>query len=585
MDFSGRTLMNYDFLKQALAPVSLALRIEDAFYVPATGVKTELFLVSDAAELASGLRWKWLARDGRGAVFARDEGRADIKPLEVKSLGTLSLNPSEKEAAGLIFVELRLEAADGKLLTERLEIFGERDTAGPFAGLLKNREAEAQAPGESVRGKANLAFVGNGAKPATASSSRPEPRHQAQGLNDGKYGFENSWIGESPRSWFQVELGEAAVLGRFALGRDRTGRFDDRTVDYLKIETSLDGRQWQVVFERTGLATLNGLGRGRSLHVEVAPVKARLVRATVDSLTSTNGLLACVDEFEVYAPATKQTAGLPRVQWGKPASPVRRTTLEVVAAEPYVENEQEVLRLELRNRGPMTALFCEPHPLLVYRTDLFIENNNCFIPPGESRIITIRASEHPRDGLSLAQTGWRLSCWNADEVIVDPSPEVMLSVGRWDKMCREFDGYFKPQQGKGVAGSGSTGKRPDPRDLWFSLSGTSRARFDFDVTAAQAGKAARLRIHTADQSDSVSTVVEVTLNGRKMEKALPSGLGMQVRDPDHLAFPATIEFELSGSDLHKGKNTLTVAVKGNGWFSWDALDLVQTSSHGIHSQP
>jgi hypothetical protein len=101
------------------------------------------------------------------------------------------------------------------------------------------------------------------------------------------------------------------------------------------------------------------------------------------------------------------------------------------------------------------------------------------------------------------------------------------------------------------------------------------ARFSFDLTAAQAGKPARLRLHTADQSDSTATVVQVALNGRKLEKTLPRGLGIQRRDPAHLAFPATIEFEVSGSDLRKGKNSLTVAVQGDGWFSWDALDLVQ----------
>ena len=42
----------------------------------------------------------------------------------------------------------------------------------------------------------------------------------------------------------------------------------------------------------------------------------------------------------------------------------------------------------------MTALFCEPHPLIEYRTDLFIDNNHCFIPPGESRTITIRTARH-----------------------------------------------------------------------------------------------------------------------------------------------------------------------------------------------
>ncbi len=574
VDFAGRTLMNYDFLKQALAPVSLALRIEDAFYAPATGVKTELFLVSDAPQPASGLRWKWLARDRRGTVFARDEGKADIKPLEVKSLGTLILNPSQKESAGLIFVELRLEAADGKLLTERLEIFGERDAAGPFAGLLKNRDADAHAADESVRGKANLAFVGNGAKPATASSSRPEPHHQAKGLNDGNYGYESSWIGQSPRSWLQIDLEKAATVGRFVLGRDRTGRFEDRAVDYLKIETSLDGQQWQPAFERNGLTALVGFGRGKSLHVEVSPVKARFVRATVEALTATNGLLACVDEFEVYAPANKQTEAMPRVQWGKPFQPVRRTTLEVKPSTPQLVNGQEVLELLVRNAGPMTALFCEPHPLLVYRTDLFIENNNCFIPPGESRIITIRASDHPRDGLSLAETGWWLSAWNADDVRIQPSDDAILSVGRLDQMSREFLGYFDKNQVKKGQQVLLKGNHPDAARLPVWLDETSTVRFEFTGGKTLAARAARLRIHTADQSEASETVVRITINGRTMERTLPRGIGIQRRDPAHLAFPATAVFDLTGSDLRPGKNSLTVGVVGDGWFSWDSLDLV-----------
>ncbi len=574
VDYAGRTLMNYDFLRQALAPISLSLRIDDAFYTASQGVKTELFLVSDAPQPASGLRWKWLARDRRGAVFAHNEGMADIAPLEVKSLGMLALIPSEKVSAGLVFVELRLEAADGKLLTERLQIFADRDTAGPFAGLLRNRDVDDQATYGSVRGKANLAFVGNGAKPATASSSRPEPQHQAKGLNDGKYGFENSWIGETPRSWFQIDLGKAAVIGRFVLGRDRTGRFEDRAVDYLKIEASLDGQKWQPVFETNGLATLVGFGRGKSLHVEVSPVNARLVRATVDALTATNGLLACVDEFEVYEPAKKPPNALPRVQWGKTAHPVRRTTLEVKPSTPRFVNGQEVLELVVRNTGPMTALFCEPHPLLVYRTDLFIENNNCFIPPGESRMITIRASDRPRDGLSLAQTGWRISTWNADDIVLEPGEQTVLAVGRRDEMCREFGGYFEPGKAEAEEEVVCAGNRPDPARLPYLLKGAGAARFEFKCTRAQAGRAGRLRIHSADQSDKAPTVIQLSLNGRALENTLPKGLGIQRTDPAHLAFPATAEFVLTDSDLREGENLLRVSVKGDGWFTWDALDLV-----------
>ena len=41
-------LMIYDFLKHALAPVSLSLRFASNRYDPATGLEAELWLVSDA---------------------------------------------------------------------------------------------------------------------------------------------------------------------------------------------------------------------------------------------------------------------------------------------------------------------------------------------------------------------------------------------------------------------------------------------------------------------------------------------------------------------------------------------------------
>jgi hypothetical protein len=239
-----------------------------------------------------------------------------------------------------------------------------------------------------------------------------------------------------------------------------------------------------------------------------------------------------------------------------------------------IEGEQEVLDLRVKNTGRMTALFCEPHPLIVYRTDLFIDNNNCFIPPGESRVITIRASSHPESGLSLAQTGWTISTWNADDVTVASSAEVLLSVGRWDKMCREFLGYFDVNQVTNGGASVCTGNRPDAGTLPYRLSGTGTVRFEFKCTRAQVGRAARLRIHSADQAESAPTVVQITINGRELEKTLAKGLGIQRADPAHRAFPATVEFDLAGSDLREGKNLLRVSIKGDGWFTWDALDLV-----------
>jgi hypothetical protein len=601
VDYDGRPLMVYDFVRQALAPVSLSLRYDSILYEVGKGVHAELFLTSDAPQSVAGLRWKWLARNRRGTAFLRGEGTASIEPRETKSLATLDLHPPKATAYGPIFVELRLEDAAGKLLGERIHVFGLAGVKAPLAGLLRQQDADADddsaqaSPAvELPSGPGNLAFVGNGAKPATASSSRPEPIHQAPGINDGRYGNQSSWIGTAAQSSFQIDLGKPAVLGRFKLGRDRTGEYTDRAIDFLKIEVSLDGKTWQNVFEKTGLAATGAVAATKSTLIQVTPVRARFIKVTVDSRAPGDGIFPCVDEFEAYAPAKELPRELPQIEVvdARPEirCPVRRTSLAVTAARPRVEGGLEVLELLVKNSGPMTALFCEAHPLIEYRTDLFIDNTHCFIPPGETRTITIKAASHsPRPlaagttewsgqgvraaGLTLAQTGWRVSSWNADDAVVEPSDDVVLAVGRRDAMCREFLGYPDPStlpEGKVTT---LTGRRPDPSALPCVLAGKSLARFKFNVTTGQAGVEARLRLQTADQSADVATTVEMRINGRPFEASLSRGLGIQRSDAAHLAFPAGVKLLLPPGSLVAGENVIELRTTNAGWFTWDALDL------------
>ena len=251
-----------------------------------------------------------------------------------------------------------------------------------------------------------------------------------------------------------------------------------------------------------------------------------------------------------------------------------------------IEGEQEVLELTVKNTGPMTAFPCEAHPLISYRTDLLIDNNHCFIPPGESRTITIRAaSSSPRPlgegpgvracGLTLAQTGWWISCWNADNVTVAPGDErALLAVGRRDQMCREFLGYFDPQKIADLKQTTLVGSRPDPAQLPYLLDTGKQARFEFPLSGSSPQRPARLRIHAADQSKAVRAALNVTVNGKTFEQSLPAGLGIQDADPAHLAFPATVEFEIPAGVLQPGKNVLEVQVNGAGWFTWDALECI-----------
>ena len=248
VDYDGRPLMNYDFFRQALAPVSLSLKYDSILYDPAAGIQLEVWLASDAPAAAKNLQWQLLARDRRGKVFDHAQGAAAINPWEASLLQAIHLTPPKETASGPIFVEMQLHDAQDKLLVERLHVFGSgAGDRGALGGMLVNRKADAnddvagKAPPERPNGPANLAFVGNGAKPATTSSELPGfPIHQAKGLNDGIYGNDHSWIAALPHAWFQIDLGKIATVGRFKLGRDRTGQFYDRGLDYLKIEVSVE---------------------------------------------------------------------------------------------------------------------------------------------------------------------------------------------------------------------------------------------------------------------------------------------------------------------------------------------------------
>ncbi len=423
IDYDGRPLMNYDFVRQALAPISLTLEYDSLLYDPSAGMKVELCLTSDAALAADKLRWRWLARDRRGQVFARGEGTAAIKCQEVQRLAALELKPPAQTALGPIFVELQLWDGSGRLLAERVHVFSARGMRGPLGGLLKNR--------------------------------RQDKDDNAAGVKDQK--------------------GESA-----------------------------------------GGAVSTGLA-------EVSP-------------------------------------------------PVRRTSLTVTARPVRMDAGQEILELAVTNGGRMTALFCQGHPLIDYRTDLFIDNNNCFIPPGESRVITVRAATGS-DHLSLEQTGWWVSAFNADDQVIEPGAGLLLALGRRDAMCREFAGYNDP---KGLSDAGSAallGHRPQSGGVPCLLKAKAAVRCKFSLEDGAAPGGARLRVHTADQSAKVATELAVTVNGRVSVVTLPMGLGMQDRDPAHLAFPATAQVNLPPGILRAGENELEIRVANDGWFTWDAIDL------------
>ena len=392
VDYDGRPLMIYDFLKQALAPVSLSLRSESNLYDPAVGLDVELWLVCDAPVPAIDLHWRWLARDSAGQVLAQDEGAASIEPIEAIKLGAIGTDPIEGGAP--LLVELTLSGASGERLAERMHIFGSAAAEAPLADILPGQASEARS--------------------------------------------------------------------------------------------------------------------------------------------------------------------------------IAQTSLTASVQSYVIDGDCERLEIDLSNDGAMTALFCEPHPLLAYRTDLSIADNHICVPPGETRRIEIQAPVEAESGLTLPQTGWRISCWNADDVVIPPGDDVLFSLGRRDAITAEFMRHSEPDDTREIV---LRGKRPDPVELpWLMAEGLT-VDLEFD-SASHWDQPTCLRLHTCDQDSQRSPQIEVTVNGNRFEGSLMRGYGLQRHDPAHLAAPQTLALNLPSGTLVAGRNTIQLRLKNASWFTWDAIDLI-----------
>jgi hypothetical protein len=220
----------------------------------------------------------------------------------------------------------------------------------------------------------------------------------------------------------------------------------------------------------------------------------------------------------------------------------------------------------------MTALFCQPHPVLNYRTDVYIGNKNVCIPPGETRTITIEGALEPVHGLSLLETGWRVACWNAEDVTVAPATSVLLSFGRQDGTTF---GFSRELGHDGVRSAGDGGHL-DAAEIPHFVSAKSPLHITFDLTPEQVG-ASVLRLHTADRSQQTTAVVEVTLNDRPYELTLPTGIGRHDTEPGRPGLPATTTLALPADGVRPGMNVLALTISNDGWFTWDALDLALRS--------
>ncbi len=148
----------------------------------------------------------------------------------------------------------------------------------------------------------NLALASNGTK-VTASGSTESGAHQTRFINDGIFGNESSWMSNAKGyGWLQFELPKESNISRVAWGRDRTGKFDDRTPTAYRIRLGESPETMRVVAE---LLPERPAVNSKRIHDRIPTTLIQRLRLTIEA---TNSLEPCIDEIEVFNRKGKNVA-------------------------------------------------------------------------------------------------------------------------------------------------------------------------------------------------------------------------------------------------------------------------------------
>ena len=176
----------------------------------------------------------------------------------------------------------------------------------------------------------DLTFQGNGtARPAVAKDTMPGYGriHQAANINDGMYGPGSTWISRSQDSWIKIDLGRATAINTVEFGRDRLGKYNDRSPGQFVISVALyddiyadgnssnDDEEYQQVFssEQTGFnGTISG---SETVTAQFDPHMARYIKITFEKAGTA---IDEVEAFMIQPPAPDNNATRPPDEGNRP---------------------------------------------------------------------------------------------------------------------------------------------------------------------------------------------------------------------------------------------------------------------------
>ena len=103
----------------------------------------------------------------------------------------------------------------------------------------------------SDTGSSNVALAANGGRATSSGDYAGNPKHRLPHVNDGHYGNGRSWISnQHGAGWVRIDFAAPATIQRVEWGRDRTGRYGDRTPIEYVIE-ALGNGGWVRVSDQT----------------------------------------------------------------------------------------------------------------------------------------------------------------------------------------------------------------------------------------------------------------------------------------------------------------------------------------------
>ena len=101
----------------------------------------------------------------------------------------------------------------------------------------------------------NVALATAGTRPSASGNLVTAGVHELEHVNDGQYGNGRSWMAATRNGdWVMLEFKEPVTIERIVWGRDRTGKFKDRTPTAYRIEVSAgsgDDDAWTLLADST----------------------------------------------------------------------------------------------------------------------------------------------------------------------------------------------------------------------------------------------------------------------------------------------------------------------------------------------